>query len=234
VGRFLDIAGQRDIQVHALNGEHNWILDGRQRLAVNFAEAIVEFNRLNPHHRQFSAVHLDVEPHALQAWAEARRQEALLFSLIELLDQLKAVRADLALIIDVPIWFADRTLDGLPLSDVLMRRSDGVVYMAYGTKSGRRRALITQIMTEAAANGRRFWIGLSADRRHLCPYPLAENFEADVDELETALQRVDQFAGVAIHDYDRYRDLILGVEKYGPAGQARCMQAGAPRSGEDS
>jgi len=234
LARFLDLAERRHIQVQALNGEHKWLVNGRQQLAARFADQVIKFNSRNPYGRQFSAIHIDVEPHTLQAWQQPTRKEELLFAYIELLDVLKPARASLPLVVDVPVWFADRQIDGIRLSDIVMRRTDAVVYMAYGTKIDRRNKLIARITAEASANSRRFWIGVSADRRHLCPQPLPEIFEADLQELEASLNAVSAFAGVAIHDFDRYRDLILGIDKYSPAsGRGHCLQAGgtAPARG---
>lgn len=227
LSQFLELATRSNIEVQALNGEHKWLLNEQQVRAAEYVDQVIKFNAENPIEKRFSAVHLDVEPHTLPSWEQTEGKDRLLFSYIVLLDSLKAARTSIPLIVDVPAWFADREVDGIWLSDMVTRRADGVVYMAYGTKTARRNELIKRISGTAASGSTRFWIGVSADQRHLCPLPLGENFEVDLAELESSLNVVTEFAGVAIHDFDRYRDLLLGIKKYSPTTtRGGCLQAG--------
>jgi len=226
IGRFVELAGQNRIAVHALNGEHEWLL-GRQSAAVAYAAQVAQYNAAIPEKRRFAALHIDVEPHALQGWANPERKEELLFSYIGLLDGLKASREQLPLVVDIPLWFADREVDGIKLNEVVMRRADGVVYMAYGTALPRRARFFEQISRQAMENSSQFWVGVSADRKDLCPSPLPETLEADMASIESTMDPAPEFRGVAIHDYERYRNLLLGLERPGARGsRTGCLHAG--------
>ncbi len=227
LGPFLELASRNNVEVQALNGEHKWLLNGQRTKAVRFVDQVIKFNARNPIGRRFSAVHLDIEPHALPTWEQPSGREKLLFSFIDLLDSLKAGRGSIPLVVDVPAWFADREIDGIRLSEIITRRTDGVVYMAYGTKAARRSELIKRVVDDASSASKRFWIGVSADHRHLCPATLAESFEADVATIESSLEAVGDFSGVAIHDFDRYKALLLGTSKNGQAiARGNCIHAG--------
>lgn len=223
--QFLRLTGENGIAVQALNGEHEWLKPARSAEALGYVEDVKTFNRGSPVGARFAAVHLDVEPQALTEWDDDSRKEALLFAYIELLDTLKVVRDELPVIVDVPIWFADREVDGILLSDVVMRRTDGVAFMAYGTSDTRREALIERIARSSETSPGQFWIGVSADARHLCAGTRAEQFEADIRSIESGIGSREQFAGVAIHELDRYRDLLLGLSSSAGSSQRKCLQA---------
>ena len=140
----------------------------------------------------------------------------------------------LPVVVDVPIWFADLALEDVPITAALARRVDGVVLMAYGTDVSRRERLLAAAMDRLSAVGTQFWIGLSAAVRHLCPDPVIETLEADISDVEDSMALVPGFAGVAVHDFDRYRDLILGVSNHEPLkAKAGCLQAAQKKKRAD-
>lgn len=226
---FLTLASQQKVAVHALNGEADWVLPARQTSALRFATSVAQYNQQAPADARFAAVHLDVEPYTLPDWKDPEGQRELVFGYIELLDRMQERLGDLPLIVDIPAWFAKRAVENVALLTAISRRVDGVVLMAYGRSEAGRDRLVASAVSDLPAESLRFWIGLSADRRDLCPTPQLATLHASMIAIEEDLAGNQRFAGIAVHDYDRYRILQFSTPPGGVVTPApACPPPSAP------
>ena len=216
---FLARAHERGISVEALGGEAAWATPEGRASADAFVDAVIAFNAAGKERERFDAVHLDVEPHTLDAWKGAGRA-AIVEGYVGLLQRAceRTGKAALRLSADVPVQFAKVEYGEGTLSDAVATRTDAVAVMAYGPGPG---ALTraTQGQVEAAERaGKRVWVGLSADTKDLPPaaegLPREMALEGLADEAFAAYRNWHSFSGIAVHDYARYRDLILGTKPH--------------------
>jgi len=219
VEAFLAAAATRGVTVQALGGEPDWIVARRHPAAVRFARAVAAYNAVVPPRARFSALHLDVEPHALGRWARAPDRAQLLFDYIVLLDAVREVGAGLPLVVDLPVWFAGFRIEGIPFVRAVSARVDGVAIMAYARDAPRIRRDVQAFSDRFGERHPRLWIGVSAEREHLCAPALAQTLERMLAEVEHDHLQASAFSGVAIHDYDRLRALG-SASAAEPAGRA--------------
>jgi outer membrane protein TolC len=208
---FIALAKRHNVAVQALNGEPAWLLEPDFATLSRFIDAVAAFNASYPE-AAFDAVHLDVEPHALPDWRQAKRAAQLLARYIDMLDEARPLtRAHgLALYVDAPYWLINRSVDGIPFVTHLRPRVDGVVLMSYGlraTKISDALALMRRLPGAADLDA---VIGVSADPAHLCPATSIGALESDIASLEQALADSPGIQGIAIHDYARLTSLLLG------------------------
>lgn len=212
---FIERATAHGMTVQALAGEPHWVQAERRSGALDFARAVAAFNADAAPAARFSAVHFDVEPHALPLWQQAGQREHLMFGLVELLDDVRGAIGDLPVVADIPIWFAGRTIDGVPLLRALAPRVDGLVFMAYERDAARIEREMAAALAPFAGSPPRYWTGLSAERARSCAPAQVETLEHAMVQIEHDRRDDAFFAGVAIHDFDSYQALLAG-----PAAQA--------------
>lgn len=223
---FIERATAHGMTVQALAGEPHWVHAERRRGALDFARAVAAFNAGADPAARFSAVHLDVEPHALPLWSQTQQREHLMFGLVELLDDVRGALGDLPLVIDIPIWFSRRTIDGVPLLRALAPRVDGLVFMAYERDAARIEREIEAALAQFDGSPPRYWTGLSADRARSCAPAQAQTLEHAMVQIEHDRRDDSLFAGVAVHDFDSYLALLTGPDAQA-AGRA-CNGATVP------
>ncbi|RMH37990.1 MAG: TolC family protein [Nitrospirae bacterium] len=208
---FLRFAHARGFEVQALNGEPTWILPGHEAKVIEFFEAIDRFNREGTADERFDAVHLDVE--ITRRELRSRPEIGARFvAWLERADR-EARRRAMRLVLDIPAWFDDVRIGSETLLDRIVRPERAVAVMAYLKNPSRaRRALDTELKALERAKGT-LWVGVSADPAHLRTSIERGDvvFEKRVRELEQELHDHPAFKGIAIHDYDRYRAVILST-----------------------
>ncbi|MBI4664945.1 MAG: TolC family protein [Nitrospinae bacterium] len=206
---FLTAAHARGIKVHALSGAPSWAAEPAR--AAEYVAAVVAFNKnATRQQARFDAVHLDIEPHADSRWKKDR--VGMGYALLDALETAKteADTAHIPLAIDLPDWYDTIMLKDGNLAEAAMAKADMVALMAY-----RKNAKSVQNATVgeeyiAANSNQRLWIGLSTDPAHLggSRRLMSPNFEILLDDTEERL-RGKSNTSVAIHDYARYRRLII-------------------------
>jgi outer membrane protein TolC len=211
---FLKLTHTRGLTVHALNGEPTWIFPDHRAGLERFVAAILEFNRKSPPDARFDAVHLDVEPHTLPEWKAGKEQE-LARRYVELLRLTRESirREGLLLAVDIPDKF-DRIALGLsPLLDAVLDQADQIAVMAYKDQAQRIIEATRSEVEHTERKGKPLWIGISADPAHIRSSsqgrPLETELEDMIAQIQAAFSGRQSLLGVAIHDYDRYRRLIL-------------------------
>jgi len=142
----------------------------------------------------------------------------------------KAAEGQIPLYADLPVWLAKR--DGVepPVLPKLARALSGVVFMAYGADRERLDAQLRKAGQQIAATGRPWWIGVSAAASDRCPDETPEQFENALRKLTTDLSETGPVLGVAIHDLDRYRALILDKAP----GTAACRSSADSANSRDN
>lgn len=127
-------AALRGLQVELLAGNHAWVWPANHAAVRQLTRDLRDFALLQPGARP-TALHFNIEPHALPEWPTA--QAALALALLDLLEQLHAELAgtDLALVLDIPNWYDDILVERQgqvrPLSELVQDRVDRVVLMDY-------------------------------------------------------------------------------------------------------
>ncbi|MGQ0659220.1 MAG: TolC family protein [Chromatiales bacterium] len=211
---FLRDAHARGIEVHALHGEPDWFLDDKQGRVAAFISAVKKFNDRAGEGERFDALHLDVEPHTLAAWAKADPGPARQHLLEQYVSFVKAVAGELggrlALVVDLPVRYSGVDDGAQAVLKEILPHVEGVALMAYRSGSARVVAAADPLLRQAqtAGVGVRFWVGVSADPTHLCGPMVDGDFEAMMREVDEGLAKYDVLQGVAVHEYDRYRKLV--------------------------
>ncbi|MGE3540443.1 MAG: TolC family protein [Candidatus Tectimicrobiota bacterium] len=228
---FLSLAHQRGLRVHALNGEPGWVLPGEEQGLSAFLDAVLQYNRVQPLEARFDAVHLDIEPHALPAWKAGHREELAgqyLASVQRSRAQVQA--AGLHLVLDVPVGFERLQLAHGSLLQAVLALADQVVLMAYYPRPEQVIAASQAALRYAAEHGKSVWVGISADPADLPAAGLGETAEEGLERLLSrvaeALRTQAGWQGLALHDYDRWRRLILAYPAR--ASQAEPEEPGRP------
>lgn len=124
--RFLGLAHQSGIEVFALDGSPQAVLDSVP--VLRHAADLVRFEaRPGP---RFQGLQLDVEPYALKRfWRHPTRY---LDRYITLLGKVRhMIPQDIRLSVAIPSWFSGLKLDGQPVSALAVKIADEVVVMSY-------------------------------------------------------------------------------------------------------
>lgn len=204
----LATAHRQGLAVHALNGSADWLEESSRVSAARFLQTVFEYNAAAAPDARFDAIHLDVEPNALPAWKQGRR-EALAARYVDLLKacgpQVHGQR--LVLAVDIPTSFAELALDAVPFLDVVLQCVDQCAVMAYKHDAGKVLRAAEPVVAAADRLGKQVWVGVSAKREHLPAEGPAAALEQILGETEAALRPHASFLGVAVHDYARYEEL---------------------------
>lgn len=175
---FIQRARQRDIAVEIVKGAPRWVLP------EHHLDAVAEIRRAAD---LTGAVHLDIEPHTLPAFAQHRSR--MLATYLQLLDQVRStLERDVRVTVAVPIhWPAD-------FYRALASRVDGVYLMAYGEARSQR--LLQRLQPALSA--------LPAEQVRVVLRP--SDFE-DEWHMEQVMERLRRQVGITrfgIHDLNGY------------------------------
>jgi len=127
--RFIESAHNEGIELQLLLGENSWIFtQNRQKLL----KIVNLFNRFNDYAgiNGFSALHLDIEPHALPQWKTSKEKLANLY--LETLNQVKDL-SEKPVFVDVSPQYDRIKYDGTSLTETVLEIVDGINVMCYST-----------------------------------------------------------------------------------------------------
>ncbi|TMP26742.1 hypothetical protein CWB99_17950 [Pseudoalteromonas rubra] len=195
------------IQSHYLMAQNTWVFpNNHSKMLSKLQTRFIDYQHNAAPHAEFTALHLDIEPHALTEWKQGTPQsrQALLWQLI---DTFKAIRAQLdnqgmaqlKLHADIPTWYDSSAKIDWPdqgaaffaaLSEVL----DSNSIMAYERDNST--SILNATVTERALASSTFSVRLGVDVSETWENPT--HLHQVIDELEAAQQRVD------IHDATDY------------------------------
>ncbi|MFC5570944.1 hypothetical protein ACFPN1_12815 [Lysobacter yangpyeongensis] len=223
--RFIADAHMRGFKVYALLGSaylktERYILPERRRDAVAMLQRVLDYNAAAPADARFDGINLDIEPHLLDAWDDAHREDLLRDMLdvsAEWMRMKQASKQTLAIGPAVPFWF-----DGIPVrwrgttkpaSEHLADLYDYLALMDYRDHADGRDGIVAHAAKEmdyARQAGKRVVIGLELGDNELKKVTFHHRSEADLARemaaTEAAYGESPAFAGFALHHYRSYRE----------------------------
>lgn len=138
---FIEKSSENGIEIYALDGAPNWILEENQYKVDEFFDWVNNYNNTSSSNQKFSGIHLDVEPYALPAWKEDKQNVVLLYQNYINYAKDKSSELGLSFGVDLPFWF-----DGVEFSNIhgegnvakwVLEKVDSVNIMAYRDKAGK-------------------------------------------------------------------------------------------------
>jgi len=192
-----------NITVSALMGEPSWLTPEHRDNLIRKLQLVMDCNETLTDSLRFSAVHLDIEPQSLPEWSDNKPQ--LLQRLLELThgarDFLDSQHHDYTLELDIPPLFAKVDAGML---ERLVKLADSVTIMAYQDSFDRvLKATKTTVGILSEANTP-FVIGIKSD--HFDDGRALGQFE---QRLIGQFESNPDFAGVAIHDFHRFKHIAM-------------------------
>ena len=205
---FIHQAAEQHIQVELLFGGNEWIERPDTALALAKQASSFIAGMSEP---KASAIHFDVEPHALPGWDEDKQYFANLY--LDLLDRLRPAVRGTPLHVDIGHFYAKVEVSRAGISKSLLswvlERVDGATLMAYNSNPQTVLAFVADEFKQAQGTGQKLRVGLACE----CNLTPLENY-CSHQTLEHALSTVRQtygshpnFAGLAVQAYAAYRTL---------------------------
>lgn len=206
VRQAISALSNRGVKVEALGGERNWATSGTDGM-IRFIRAARRYQRSAAAGRRLAGIHLDVEPHALDAWDRhpARTRHSFLLALR------KAGKAagPLPLAADIPFWFDGIRLarrgHSVSFSAAILGAVDAVTVMAYRDDPAEIIGISRTELKQAARQGKPLTIGVETGRTTPEHVTFFEEGRAALDEalarIGSVLAGSRAFAGTAVHSY---------------------------------
>ena len=198
---FLAEAHAVDLTVHAMAGDPAWSKD--RRAWTSWVEEVVA-------HGGFDGVVFDVEPYLHPDWGTGRQNRLIRTYLRGLRDAARTA-GDLPVLAAVPFWFDEVIFRSDPLVERVLKRTDGIVVMAYRDRAEGVDGIIDLASTEAdlaGAMGRDFVVGVETGPVSLDKVTFAEEgeaaMEAELAVVESAFGTLRGYGGIAIHHHGSY------------------------------
>jgi hypothetical protein len=205
---FIHQAAAQQVQVELLFGGNEWV--ERPATAVALAKQASGFIAVMSEPKA-TAIHFDVEPHALPGWDDDKPYFSSLY--LDLLDQLRSAVGKTRLHVDIGHFYGKVEVSRGGVSKSLLRlvleRVDGAVLMAYNSNPNTVLAFVADEFAQSQGTGKQLRVGLACE----CKLSTLENY-CSRESLDTALSMVRQgygshpnFSGLAIQAYAAYRNL---------------------------
>jgi len=224
---FITDAHRRGFKVYALLGSaylntERYILPEQRGAATAMLKRVLDYNARAPQQARFDGVNLDIEPHLLDEWNDANR-ENLLRDFLDVSAAWMAMKKEsgqtLAIGPAIPFWF-----DGIqvqwhgktrPASEHIAELYDYVALMDYRDHAEGRDGIVAHAAKEMAYAeqvGKQVVIGLELTPNALKKVTFHHRSEADLQHEMAATQaayaRSKAFAGFALHHYRGYREWV--------------------------
>lgn len=229
---FIAQAHERGFRVYALLGSaylhtERYILPGERKAAAAMLKRVLDYNASAAAEERFDGANLDIEPHLLDEWNDASR-ENLLRDFLDVsaawMAMKKASGQTLAIGPAMPFWF-----DGIlvqwrgrtrPASEHFADVYDYVALMDYRDHADGRDGIIAHAAREmeyAEKIGKHVVIGLELTPNELKKVTFNHRREADLARemaaTEKAYGKSKAFDGFALHHYRGYREWVEGQRK---------------------
>jgi hypothetical protein len=229
---FIAQAHERGFRVYALLGSaylhtERYILPGERTAATAMMKRVLDYNAGAAVEERFDGANLDIEPHLLDEWNDASR-ENLLRDFLEVSAAWMAMKKEsgqaLAIGPAMPFWF-----DGIPMqwrgrvrpaSEHFADLYDYVALMDYRDHADGRDGIIAHAAKEMAyaeKAGKQVVIGLELTPNELKKVTFNHRREADLERemaaTEKAYGKSKAFGGFALHHYRGYREWVAKQRK---------------------
>ena len=213
---FIGNANKEGITVEALFGNNYWSYVQYRNHMMNELDLVFNYNKENPNSR-FNALHLDIEPQALQGFS--RNQDNILQEFVSNIEEVRNVvdahnssnNDNIKLVLDLPTWFVDIEYHGKNLLDDLLPLIDEVSLMNY-----------TQDTDTFIHNGKAFLqkaeeynvkvnVGLefqsSFENINVSDFTM-EQLENLLSEANTVFKEFDNFTGFSMHRVNDFKEFV--------------------------
>jgi hypothetical protein len=221
---FIADAHRRGFKVYALLGSaylntERYILPEQRAAATAMLKRILDYNARAPQAARFDGVNLDIEPHLLDEWNDANR-ENLLRDFLDVsaawMTMKKESGQTLAIGPAIPFWFDSVQVQWhgrtQPASEHIAELYDYVALMDYRDHADGRDGIVAHAAKEIAYAeqvGKQVVIGLELTPNSLKKVTFNHLSEADLARemalTERAYRDSPAFAGFALHHYGGYR-----------------------------
>ncbi|WP_146113477.1 hypothetical protein [Paenibacillus sp. PCH8] len=215
---FIAKASRVGIAVEALGGDPSWAVSGREGPMLRMASWVNDYNQAAEPNERFDALHLDIKPYVLPAWAKDARAlvQSWTTNMNLLLEQVEQ-NGGMNVNVDLPFWLDSYTVtgnrtsedtDNESLSRWFMDRVDHVTLLAYRDSAQGNNGiirLIEQEMEWADASDASVTVGVNTK-----PMPGEEfttfagkgttQLESVIEEVASAFSDHSSYAGIAVHD----------------------------------
>lgn len=224
---FITQAHARGLHVYALLGSahlntERYILPEQRKRALAMLQRVLDYNAESPREARFDGVNLDIEPHLLDEWNDASRED-LLRDFLDVSAAWMALKKESGQTLPIgpalPFWF-----DGIPVqwrgrtrpaSEHVADLYDYIALMDYRDHADGRDGIIAHAakeMTYAETVGKRVVIGLELTPNELHKVTFHHRSEADLAREMAATEAVygksRAFGGFALHHYRGYREWV--------------------------
>jgi len=209
-------AAKRGVAVELLIGRHAWARPAEHAACLAVVNELIAFVVANGSPRP-SALHVNVEAHALPEWTAAR--DAIANAVLDLIAKVASAAgaAGLQVAYDLPAWYdgvlVTRAGKTRPLSEWIADAVDRVVIMDYRDTTAAQLALIQSELAYARQIGRPVVIATETDCAVDAHLTYCEEGGAalrrGLADLAEALAADRAFAGVAVHHWQ-------AIDRLGP------------------
>ncbi|MDR9852741.1 hypothetical protein RJP21_03870 [Paenibacillus sp. VCA1] len=211
---FIKQSAALGIEVDALNGAPRWGLTSNRQEITGFLNWVKSYQQAAGENEAFHGIHVDIEPHLLPEWKEdlpdvIRQWESNVRYLRN-----EADRMGLPLSADIPFWLGNYTAsDGkTALNRFMIGQFDSVTVMSYRNTAKGINDIAQSTLKAAADLGKAAMAAVetkpSLEGDFITFYQEgAEVMYDQMAELQDMLKDNPAYAGIAIHDFDGWRDL---------------------------
>ncbi|OXM86277.1 hypothetical protein [Paenibacillus rigui] len=215
---FIKEANAAGIQVDALAGDPLWSLAENQNSIKDYVSWVHDYNQSVKEEERFHGIHADIEFYALADWND-NKDKIIKQWMTNMELFVSESRKDRKLKVsgDVPFWIHDITIPGSSesLNDWIINRLDHVTLMSYRDKAEGTNSIleiIQPIFNDARAKGKKVVVGVNLLKSS---EGVGTTFQEEgLDEMKRQLSILQDklgtnslFAGIAIHDYESWREL---------------------------
>lgn len=209
--RFIRLAHEADIAVHALGGEPEWAYTEQYSEGMKLLSWLEKYNMESKPEERFQGVQLDVEPYVLGRWE--REQEEVVTEWSENMESWvkQARHQGLEVSAAIPFW-----LDSIPAPDGsgsfgywMQELTDAVAVMSYRDDGEKMYELSLEELEQADKLGKSVWIGMeltdTPEGDYLTFYGKSEEVMHNEAHRAAVLgTEHPSFAGLAVHHYEEW------------------------------
>jgi hypothetical protein len=210
---FISECTANGIVVDALFGNPNWILgSGRPTLQAQLDWIEQYQGNTTSDDQKFTGIHMDIEPWVLDDWEASKPTfTSALQSLVQQIVDF-VLPLGLTLAADLPFWAHEiDTSDGSTLDVWMLDAIDSVTFMTYRNSVGVFMDIAAAALELARTSEKEVWLAVEMTEQgdgHLISY-FGKSGSTLTSDLEAiAEQAAGTVAGIAVHDYNGWVDLM--------------------------
>ncbi|PZE20575.1 hypothetical protein [Paenibacillus xerothermodurans] len=215
---FIQQAGARGIEVHALGGAPDWTLRHKQVKLYELIHWVKLYNNSAPQDARFTGIHLDVEPYVTKEWFKDTDTMIGLWkdTISGFVEEMRIETPGLVAGADMPVWLeAIDVPDGhggrTSLSNWMIRMLDQTTLMAYRDNAAAILGSVQHELAEAERNGKSVIVAVETvktDEGPITFHPKGKNYmKQELSVVNEKLKHRLPFHGHAIHDFHAWIQL---------------------------